>query len=223
MEKIAILGSSRGLGASLASVIAESQPNAKLFLISRTLPPIQNDQVVCYKCDLTKQDQIKGVYNFLSLNELTRIVYVAGGGPWGKYAQKDWKDHQWTLQLNLLTPAWLMHELIKNKDYQWRSLNQIVFVGSAIAESKPDPNAASYCAAKHALKGLALSVKQEYPEFDLRLFSPGYMDTMLLPPSAWPRKQADQVKSPREVAERLWAWMTQPSSNTDSNKCHLEF
>ncbi|NCN41071.1 hypothetical protein GW916_07445, partial [bacterium] len=64
---------------------------------------------------------------------------------------------------------------------------------------------ASYSAAKHALKGLYLSLRVEKPTWDLRLFSPGYLDTELLPKGASVRYK--KVWDPEEVSVRFIDWM----------------
>ena len=72
-----------------------------------------------------------------------------------------------------------------------------------MAEDKADPLAGSYAAAKHALRGLVDSVNSEQEsEIKLLLFSPGYMQTDLLPSNSRPR-QDGLAESPRVVAARL--------------------
>ncbi|NJL24075.1 MAG: SDR family oxidoreductase [Calothrix sp. SM1_5_4] len=92
-----------------------------------------------------------------------------------------------------------------------RKVDETILVGSSVAESSADPKAASYCAAKHALKGLFSSVRAESPDWDLRLFSPGYMDTDLLPKNAAVRKLG--VYAPAALARDLWIW----SLSTDNS------
>ena len=94
----------------------------------------------------------------------------------------------------------MLHALVSAK----APIPQVILVGSSVAESAADPKAASYCAAKHALRGLFLSLREEYPDWDLRLFSPGYMDTDMLPPHALVRKKG--VHDPARVASDLWSW-----------------
>ena len=84
----------------------------------------------------------------------------------------------------------------------------VVLIGSAIAESNADPGAASYAAAKHALKGLWSSLRFEYPNWDLRLFSPGYLDTELLPAHSGPRQLG--VYQVNTVAKELLEWAQGP-------------
>jgi short-subunit dehydrogenase len=134
-----------------------------------------------------------------------RVFYLAGGGPHGNYAAKRWRDHQWALELNLLAPMRLAHQLLNRFP---QNSPQLILCGSAIAESNGDVNAASYAAAKHGLKGLFSSLYLENPEWDLRLFSPGYMDTELLPKSAPVRYK--KVWDPSEMARDLLEWAKIP-------------
>jgi hypothetical protein len=64
------------------------------------------------------------------------------------------------------------------------------------------------------LKGLITSVQNENSTegLDLRLFSPGYMDTGLLPKNAWPRQGGQRIFSTDEVANQLLTWLENSSS-----------
>lgn len=182
--------------------------------IKRNFPMV----VRCVSFDASDEAQWPLALQFQS----QKLFYVAGGGPYGAFENKKWSDHQWAFKVNFLCPAFLLHQLMQTNICQ-----QIVIVGSAIAESKPDVNAASYAAAKHALKGLITSVQAEQKkmsqaQIDLRLFSPGYIDTPMLPTNAWPRQltveqQALMIASPKALAEQLLGWISHPN---DAN-CHL--
>lgn len=135
----------------------------------------------------------------------THIYYFAGGGPFGKYHKKDFKDHEWAFDVNFKTPSWLIHWSLRRG-----GVRQFVVVGSAIAESSGEANGGSYAASKQALLGLCQSIWLESENFDLRLFSPGYMDTDLLPPGSTPRKQGWELKKPEEMARLFWNWVRDP-------------
>lgn len=133
----------------------------------------------------------------------TDLIYFAGGGPYGVFSDKKWSDHQWALNTTFLYPAEWLHLLLKEK---WPLLRNIVLIGSSVAESKPDKNAASYAAAKHALKGLVETIRLELAEstsgLHVQLFSPGYMQTDLLPSHSEPR-QKQLAENPLDVAKKL--------------------
>jgi short-subunit dehydrogenase len=143
--------------------------------------------------------------NFEALMENLRrfqadqVFYLAGGGPYGDFQNKAWKDHLWAWEVTFLSAARLLHFILA----EFKG-SQMVLCGSSVAESQGDARAASYASAKHALKGLYESVRLENPDFDLRLFSPGYLDTELLPKNASVRYKG--VWNPELAAQKLWDW-----------------
>lgn len=206
MEKWCLLGASRGLGKAFA-IKAAQKYKSELFLhlSARTRSGLENvrGEVESFSssceistCDFTKDDACSKFLTELQQWRPNRIFYFAGGGPYGFYEKKEWKDHLWSLRLNLLFPAQLLHSSMN-----WEGVQQWVLVGSDVAESKPDPMASSYASGKHGLKGLVTSLQLESKR-DIRLYSPGYMDTDLLPPGALVRT-TQRVESAEVVAQDL--------------------
>ena len=207
MNRIALLGASRGLGWALYTQLAEKNKEARFFLSSRKMT--EKLKFVSNHTEIKPQDFSKLPIQSSFLKDLqefnpTHLIYLAGGGPYGAYASKKWSDHVWALNTTFLYPAELLH-IILSQPKNWENLQQIICVGSAIAESTPDPFAASYAAAKHALKGLISTLQQEAASKpELLLFSPGYMQTEMLPQSSWPRQQG-LAEDVTVVADRLIA------------------
>lgn len=187
-HRILLLGASRGLGHQVQQKLLQMGVVAINF--SRSSQP---------SMDFSREDQWSHYLKMIEEQKPQRIFYFAGGGPFGSYFQKEWKDHLWSYRVNFLFPSFLLSSL-----KSLSGLQQMVFVGSSVAESSPDPNAASYAAGKAALWNLIRSIHAEdSARLDLRLFSPGYMNTRLLPPQAWPRKTPELVQSPEAVAARF--------------------
>lgn len=208
MENWVLLGASRGLGRAFLDKAMTAQNQAgegflQLTVFSRkidSIPPNVNS----LQSDFSKFETWNHIFSQIQALRPDRIFYFAGGGPYGKAQEKKWIDHQWALKVSFEFPAYLLYQSLKNP----QNLKQMVFVGSSIAESSADPFASSYCAAKHALKGFVTSIqKEQQTPFDLRLFSPSYIDTDLLPANAWPRQQVGLVSSPRQIAEILWSYV----------------
>lgn len=195
--KIAILGSRKGLGFEIARLAAEK---AELFLCSRQIHKISKFE--SFACDFNQPSQLDNLVENLVKFDPNKIWYIAGGGPYGNFSSKEWKDHLWAWNVSLLTPARILHSFLNN---EIKSCTQWIGVGSAIAESQLDINASSYSSAKHGLLGLLKTVKAENPEKDIRLFSPGYMDTMMLPQNAVVR-QSQIVANPSNVADTFIKW-----------------
>jgi short-subunit dehydrogenase len=221
-EKVAVLGASRGLGLAISQYIALKNQNSQLLLISRkikeSLVQIQKktpevlgfnpSQVQSFTCDFSNPHNITPLLEELKSFSPHQIIYVSGGGPFGDFQIKNWQDHNWALQVNLLFPAELLHRVLNiiGAGVELEQLSQFVFVGSAIAESNADPRSASYATAKHGLKGLITSIQKENSPIDIRLFSPGYIDTQLLPPNAWPRQNQKKIHKAEDVAQILYNW-----------------
>ena len=196
---MAFLGCSRGLGRA----VALSSPKGERLFSARS----KQDLVTLskeVKGEVAQLDFSKPSAQWLPTVEAfrpTHIYYFSGGGPFGPYVTKKFQDHEWTFNVNFKSPAQLIHWSLQ------KNLQQFVAVGSAVAESSGDAKAASYAAAKHALLGLCRSVWLE-SEMDIRLFSPGYMDTKLLPPRAMIRRVGTKLHCPEKLAELFWNWVT---------------
>ena len=210
-RRMAFLGCSRGLGRA----IAQSSPlGHRLFCARNKGELFRLSQDV--KGDVLPIDfslPIDIWFPHLENFQPTHIYYFAGGGPFAPFHLKEFKDHEWTFNVNFKTPAQLIHWALK------QNIQQFIATGSAIAESKGDANASSYAASKHALLGLCQSVWLESPQFDLRLFSPSYMDTDLLPPKALPRQQNKKLQKPTDLASPFWHWA---NSSQGKKHCVLE-
>ena len=156
--------------------------------------------------DFSKNDIDADFLNQITEFNPTEIIYCAGGGPYGTFENKKWSDHEWALSVNFLYPAQLIHQVLNqqlNQKNKFKNLKSITFVGSDVAENKPDANAASYAAAKHALRGLITTLQIENTSsIQIKLFSPGYMQTDLLPVNSQPRAE-NKAADPTHVAEKL--------------------
>jgi short-subunit dehydrogenase len=220
-KRIVILGASRGLGLALTRYFIQEIQTIELLLVSRKINQIKIEsskpksfstnpnQISKYSCDFSQIQQLDQLVETLTQFAPTHIYYIAGGGPYGEFQTKNWKDHIWTINVNLLFPGELLHRILKLQE-SFNELQQITFIGSNIAENAPDPKSSSYAMAKHGLKGLITSIQHEQPTIDLRLFSPGYIDTTLLPPNSEPRIFKKNISQAVDIAQVLYNWSANP-------------
>ncbi|MCC7402823.1 MAG: SDR family oxidoreductase [Bdellovibrionales bacterium] len=224
-KSVAIMGASRGFGRAFSHRIWDDSVDRRLLLMARKAELLaelkeylnntkkdmntRGELVKFFTCDFSREEGHVLAFQQLEMFHPERIFYFAGGGPYGAFEKMDWKDHMWAWTVTYVFAARVVHWAMQH------NVEQVILVGSAISESQGDPRGASYSAAKHALLGLVRSIHMENPAFDLRLFSPGYMDTDLLPAHAPPR-HSEEMKSPIEVADVLWKW-----SNEEPSDFHL--
>lgn len=201
-----LIGASRGFGYSVYQSLYKR--GEKVQICSRKNP---NQISSHFSFDASKDEEFAKLCQKIEEYSPEAIVYFPGGGPWGLFHEKTYKDHEWAFRVTFLTPSKLLHwVLAEKKGGRMASLRQVCFIGSSIAESQVDPNAASYCAAKHALKGLVTTVQNELKEdslLDVRLFSPPYIDTDLLPANAAPRKKKSSLADPQQLSEDFLKWL----------------
>lgn len=208
IQRVAILGASRGLGWATYQKMSVQFPDTQFLLVSRKIQNSKvgiNAQVLAqdFSKKLISQDFLQALIQF----NPTQIIYCAGGGPYGVFESKKWTDHEWALNVNFLFPAQFIHEVL-NHISNFKDLQSFTCIGSDIAEAYPDMKASSYCAAKHALKGLITTLQIENStHIQFKLFSPGYMVTDLLPANSAPR-EANKAESPEKVAEKLIDFIT---------------
>ena len=205
--RFAFLGCSRGLGRAVAG--NTKKPQGAQLLCGRHQENLQTLARETEGGQVESVDFSKSPEPLLSILDQfqpTHIYYFAGGGPFGLFHEKNFKDHEWTFRVSFQTPAHLIHWSLRN------NVQQFVAVGSAVAESSGDPYGGSYAASKQALSGLCQSIWKESPAFDLRLFSPHYMDTDLLPKNSYPRQQGLKLLKPHEVANLFWDWVLAPEA-----------
>lgn len=205
-EKIFIIGARRGLGREILNQWRTTFSNDLLVATSRREFAVEGVETCVF--DLSLPEHVEVLLQKLQTSSPTRVFYIAGGGPYGSFAEKAWKDHLWALQVSLLSPLRVLHVCLGLS-----SVKQVVLVGSAIAESQPDPGAVSYAAAKHGLLGCVSSLQTEVSK-DVRLFSPGYMSTEMLPVQAQHRLQSKaSVDSPVLVAKLFIDWVQNPQAS----------
>lgn len=202
-EKWMLLGASKGLGLAFHEVLKKHRPLDIVTTMSRQAGGF----------DFSKESRWPEYVQEILKFQPTRLVYFAAGGPYGHFEKFEWKDHEWSLRVSFLFPAFLIHLALRGRStspQNWKNLQQMVFIGSSIAESQPDPGAAAYCASKHALRALIETIHLEQAntaspaaltsdvpgnsaKIQIKLFSPGYMNTGLLPQGSWPREQGIAV------------------------------
>jgi len=206
-ENILIIGASRGLGRAFVNELDKKYPNLKIFLASRkSLTSTQHQYI---RFDASQSADQQNLLKLIDEIKPQQIFYFAGGGPYGPFHSFEWKDHEWALHVNFLTPAKILHHVLKGPN----DLGQICFVGSLVAENNEHPLGSSYGAAKNALHSLIQSiVAEKNGKAKIRLFSPDYIDTDLLPKNALPRRMKLPILTAEVAAQKMLTWVVEPGA-----------
>ena len=201
---------SRGFGYEVSQRILES--GGEVLGVSRKDPGHLSRFV---SLDLTDSSGLELKQNLQEFSP-NALYYCAGGGPFGQYGQHKFSSHEWAFRLNFLTPSWILHQALQGG---FPHLQQLIFVGSAVAESQIEPCSPSYGAAKTAMAALVKNIQaQDSLDLDVRLFSPGYMDTEMLPPNSWPRKEGLPLLDPQALSHKFVEW----ANDSTQKSTHLK-
>jgi len=211
-EKIAVLGAGSGLGLELVKKL-KTESGLEVGVWSRHWASELegSSSIDFFKSDFSQSQNWSAYAAQLVDWSPDRWIYCAGGGPYGRYEEKKWEAHEWAFKVNFLFPSFLMHQMLKEKAFK-----QALFIGSSIAENHVDPGATSYSASKHALRGLILNLINENNDLDIRLFSPGYMKSKMLPPQSEPVLNGS-AREPGQVAIEIIDWMLTPKAITQAH------
>jgi short-subunit dehydrogenase len=225
-ERALIIGASRGLGRSVALYLSSQLGGVKNVTLASRKPDLLektktdmtagrgaelverfSGSIEIVKFDASRDSDVTNMAAMISEKSFDLVIYNSGGGPHGEFCQKEWKDHSWALNVNLATPMHLCHQWLKSRDSQ--KLGRFVIVGSRIAEQSPDPLAVSYAAGKHGLVGFVSSIQSELEanQNKVWLFSPGYMDSEMLPHTAHIRHDGSKLMSVDTAAQAMLRWL----------------
>jgi short-subunit dehydrogenase len=225
-KNLAILGASRGLGAAVGKfAFTHLSELETILVVSRKIELLDKVKIEIkegseaelrkpfkgelgsFSADFSKLDDTENVIKLID-NKYDLVVYCAGGGPHGAFENKQWRDHRWSLDVNLISPMTLAHAWLRQRP-KASGPGRFVIVGSRIAEQNPDPHAASYAAGKHGLYGFVSSLQSELEEGPNKvwLFSPGYIDTALLPTTAKVRHDGSKLMSAETAAQGMLRWL----------------
>src|SRR5512135_1722447 len=104
-EKFAVIGASRGLGRAVSQALVRRQPTAVQFCVARRPAEDAGEGLVnWYRADVSQHDERARLWGHLMEFSPTRIICCVGGGPYGQFGSRQWKDHLWAYEVSLLFP-----------------------------------------------------------------------------------------------------------------------
>jgi NAD(P)-dependent dehydrogenase (short-subunit alcohol dehydrogenase family) len=204
-----LTGGSRGVGRALCSTLLDR--GAKVINLSRTRPDINHSSLVHIEGDLGDKNGIMACGETLleALGDRGLDGFIANAGVTNPAPLEESDMDQWraTFEVNVFGHVDLLRlslpELRKNR-------GRVVFV-SSVGGIVSSPLLSSYCASKHAVEGVANSIRTELAHTGVKVsvIQPAAMPTEIL------RLTPDQIINStgidgpyREMATKVSALMT---------------
>jgi hypothetical protein len=182
-KRIVITGGSSGIGAELASQLAQRDNTVVLVAndesrLMRTAHELRERgaSVETHRCDLADPVQLAALGDALSLKPVDVLVNNAGFGVYRTFEAEDPAQIDRLLAVNLTAHVVLTKRLLA--PMVARRSGAICFIASAAGRLPITPNA-TYCAAKHGMFGLAEALRYELKRFGIEVTTvcPGRVDT----------------------------------------------
>jgi len=227
-SKVAIVtGASRGIGRAIS--IALAREGATIVLAARSIDKLREtaDQVTAaggkseiVVTDLVEEESIKNLVKVTSrkFSQLDILINNAGVTHSAKLEETATKDWDHCFAVNSRAPFILCREtlpLLKKTEAGY-----IVNIASVVSV-KGYPLQSAYTASKHAIRGMTISLAEEFNRSNIRvhLLCPGGVDTELLQ-KVRPDIKKQDLMQPDEIAE-LVLYLVTHKGNAVIDELHI--
>ncbi len=212
-KQVLIVGAGSGIGQALLAALKENLDH-NVYGISRRGIAL-SDQIkpgLNYKCDLTKEMDIFSFVEFYKASSKTLdVIYLCqGDGLFGEISSLTKDSIEKHFSLNIISSFLILQKFYPLLKYS--TSNPFVCFLSSTAGKIGFSESTAYCASKHAIAGLAKSLREEWKKDRIRIFTvyPGAISTEI-----WNGREGFDKKdmiSPKEFALYLKSFLELPAS-----------
>jgi NADP-dependent 3-hydroxy acid dehydrogenase YdfG len=227
VSKLAVVtGASRGIGASVARLLAEE--GLGVLMLARSAQALgevagyiqsEGGFAIPLPADLTKEDDLNQIVHYVESfdGDLSVVVHNAGYAKVGKVSDFSFEEWDKIINLNLSVPFRITQKLLP----KMKSGGQFIFINS-VAGKTTFPEWSAYCASKFGLKAFADALRQEVRGSGIRVTTiyPSSVDTSLYDTLPYDWDRTKMLKS-TDVAKSVMYCLRQPA-NITVNELDLE-
>ncbi len=165
-KTVVIAGATGGIGSHVSKAFAKA--NAKLILVARSEEKLKKlagqlgeSVVKYYVCDFSDTNQTIDVTGIISKenNNIDILINVAGVGVYKNIEDVNLKEWEDSFSINVTTPYFFTKELLPSLKSSEKAF--VINFGSGMGK-EPTGGRSVYCATKYALRGMSLSLSEEF-------------------------------------------------------------
>lgn len=208
-EITVITGGSSGLGLELSKSFAQttnvcivSREEAKLKRAKEDISKNTKKQIIIFKADVSKEDQVKNLYKYLEGFRIKRVINCAGYGKFGAPDNIDSEMVESLINSNLKSVIFMSaNALIAMKE----NGGQIVSILSTAA-LKGNPQESIYCAVKWGARGYneALKAACKGTKVNVITICPGGINTPFWKTDSGINPDVSKFMNPKELADIIY-------------------
>lgn len=166
---VVVTGATGGIGRELVRRLDSN--GAKLVLVSKNeielqnlLKNLKNEYSQYFVCDFSNQIETEKVAKAIAseFDQINVLINSAGIGIYKPLEELSFEEWNRSLNINLNAPFMMIKELIGSLNNSSESI--VLSLGSGMGV-KPEAQRSAYCASKFALRGLMLTLAEEYKRF----------------------------------------------------------
>ena len=166
---VVVTGATGGMGREIVKSL--DNEGAKLVLISKTESELQNllktlagKNNKYYVCDLSNEDETLKVAKEIAndFKTIDVLINAAGIGIYKPLEELTLDEWNLSIAINLNSVFIMTKELVKSLNNSTDSV--VISLGSGMGV-EPEPERSAYCTSKFALRGLMLTLAEEYKRF----------------------------------------------------------
>ena len=159
-KTILITGASKGIGLELSKQLANE--GANLVLVGRSFESKDLGEKNTYiEADLTTMDGIKVLREGIEDKSVDILINMAGIGTYKSLEDLTLEEFYYSQQLNLIVPFLLTKAVLE--DLKKSDIGLVLNIGTG-AGTMPFANRSAYCSSKYGLRGLSLTLSEEYKD-----------------------------------------------------------
>ncbi len=206
-KNVWIIGASSGIGAALAKKL--SQNGATVILSARSEEKLHNlsneiqGKSYVFPLDITNHDELCKIAQKIKhdYGHIDSAILLAGMYQPSLISDIKTEDTRKIIDINLMGAFNFIECILPILKYQ--KYGQIILTGS-VAGYRGLPKGQPYSATKAAITNLAESLRIEEPEIDVRLLSPGFVNTPMTEKNDF---DMPMVITPEEAADDIYKGM----------------
>ncbi len=175
MKKVILTGGAGGIGSSVISYLT----NNGYFVYALDIKEIKKqDNVASFKCDLTKEEEIRKVYEQIKDEKIDAIIHLSGAYRMDSLIEISEETLKKMFDINFFS-VFLANKVFLNL---LKKKGRVLIISSEVAPLDPLPFNGIYSLTKCTLENYAMSLRQELNLLDIKviILRPGAINTGLL-------------------------------------------
>lgn len=209
-KKITIItGGNSGLGFELSKLFSQienvcivGRDEKKLYDAAQTISKHTKNKVISFSADVSKEEQVKELFESLNEYKITRVINCAGAGKFGEPDEITEQMVDSLINSNLKSVIFMSANAIKAMKDNGGTIATIL----STAALRGNPKESIYCAVKWGARGYCEALKANFKGSNIKIVTvcPGGINTPFWKDDCGLSPNVDKFMNPTELATVIY-------------------